>query len=253
MTTVLAAVDPSPVTTAVVATARGLAELVGADVEALHVIDEGTGGAEVAPAIDGVPVRTVRGPVPASLVAALEAEDVVAGVFGARAAPGGRQPAGRTALHVLGQATKPVVVVPPGGAPSRRLRRLLLPLEGTTPTSRPVHERLGPMLGQDVELVVLHVFTPATVPRGLDRPSRDLSIWGDEFAARHSPGAARVELRTGPVGPRVGEVCADCDIDLVVLSWSQDMSPGQAEVVRHVLGTSTVPVLLLPPVPEERP
>ena len=35
-------------------------------------------------------------------------------------------------------------------------------------------------------------------------------------------------------------------IDLVVLSWAQDSSPGHAAVIRDVLGVSKVPVLLLP-------
>ena len=121
-----------------------------------------------------------------------------------------------------------------------------MPLEGAEESSRPVLERLRPLIVTDIELVVLHVFTPATVPRALDRSARDLSMWGDEFAARFCPGAARVELRTGPIGASVCEVCAEEATDLVVLSWSQDTSPGHAMVIRDVLGSSRVPVLLLP-------
>jgi hypothetical protein len=71
-------------------------------------------------------------------------------------------------------------------------------------------------------------------------------MWGDEFMARFCPAAARIELRTGPIGVRVSEVSAEVDADLVVLSWSRDSSPGHATVIRDVLGTSRLPVLLLP-------
>jgi len=72
-----------------------------------------------------------------------------------------------------------------------------------------------------------------------------------EFLARHCPDAASIEMRTGPVGPRVAEVCGERGSDLVVLSWSQDSSAGRAAVVREVLGSSAVPVLLLPVAPAD--
>jgi hypothetical protein len=105
---------------------------------------------------------------------------------------------------------------------------------------------LCPLIVTKVELVVLHVFTPETVPRVLDHPRRDLELLGDEFLTRHCPYASRVEWRTGPVGARVTEAYDEHDADLVVLSWSQDSSAGHAEVVRDVLTASTIPVLLLP-------
>jgi hypothetical protein len=151
-------------------------------------------------------------------------------------------------MSVLERTTKPVVVVPPvlvAGTPAP-VKRLLVPLEGTDETSQPVLDRLYPLLVAEVEVVVLHVFTDDTMPRVLDRPVRDLSLWGDEFAARFCPEAARVELRIGPVGARVQEMCAEEQIGLVVLSWAQDASSGHAKVVREVLAASSVPVLLLP-------
>jgi hypothetical protein len=102
------------------------------------------------------------------------------------------------------------------------------------------------LVGQELEMIVLHVFTPETTPRVLDRPVRDLQLWGDEFCARYGPTGARVECRFGAVGEQVARVAADEAVDMVALSWSQDMSPGHAEVVRDVLARSTVPVLLIP-------
>jgi nucleotide-binding universal stress UspA family protein len=186
--------------------------------------------------------------VSAGLLDTLTDPRVIAAVFGARATPGGRRPVGRTALRVLEQAHKPIVVVPPEavGVSPRPFRRLLVPLEGSEQSARPVVESLYPLIVSAPELVVLHVFTSATVPRSLDRYGRDLALWGDEFLARFCPEATRIELRAGSVGDRVAEVCREQDVDLVVLSWSQESSLGRAVVIRDVLGRSTIPVLLLP-------
>jgi hypothetical protein len=121
-----------------------------------------------------------------------------------------------------------------------------LPLEGNEASSRPIVERLLPLLASEVDLVVLHVFTPATTPRFLDRPSRDLELLSDEFLTRFCPAATHIELRTGAVAQRVEEVCTGQEADLIVLTWSQTMEAGHAAVVRNVLVHSQVPVLLLP-------
>jgi hypothetical protein len=95
----------------------------------------------------------------------------------------------------------------------------------------------------EVELIVLHAFTEATVPAMLDRPGYDIEILGQEFRDRHCPYSTRVEFCVGPVAKRVAEVSRD--LDLVVLSWSQDSSPERAHTIREVLDASAVPVLLL--------
>lgn len=249
MRTVLAALDASAAARPVLETATAVADLMDATVEAVHVAEREPPAetpAQLAARL-GVPLRLLRGHVDEALLGALAAGDVVAAVVGARGTPGGRRPAGRTALRILQGTHKPVVVVPPEATDGTRpLRRLLVPLEGTATSSRPVIEGLCPLVGGRAELVVLHVFTAATMPRVLDRPERDLELLGAEFLARYCPPATHVELRTGPVARQISDVCRDEAIDLVVLSWSQDASPGRAAVVREVLANSTVPILLLP-------
>lgn len=248
MRTVLAALDSGAAATPVLETALGIGRLMDAGVDAVHVRENSE---EVPAAVAErahVALRTMDGAVHASLLAALAEPDVIAGVFGARGTSAGRRPVGSTALHILERATKPIVVVPPEatGVSPRPFHRLLVPLEGTEESARAVAEALGSLITGEVELVVLHVFTAATVPPVLDRPARDLSMWGDEFLARFCPTASRIDLTTGPVASSVTDTCAECAADLVVLSWSQDASPGHAAVVRHVLANSTVPTLLLP-------
>lgn len=248
MSIVLAALDTSAAARAVLETAMRFAELTGATVEAVHVRD----GAADTPASlarrERVPLRVMDGPAEEALLAALAEPEVIAAVLGARATPGGRRPTGHTALRILERTTKPTVVVPPEaiGLSPRPFRRLLLPLEGTEASSRPLAATLGPLLRKAVELLVVHVFTAETVPRALDRPERDLELLGTEFLARYCPEGTQIDLRTGSVGNQVGVACREEHADLVVLSWSQDASAGHAEVILNVLGSSAVPVLLLP-------
>jgi hypothetical protein len=173
---------------------------------------------------------------------------VIAAVLGARGTPAGRRPIGRTALRVVEQANKPVVVVPPVAARGSRrpFQRLLVPLDATAESFRPIEATLRPLLAHEVELIVLHVFTDTTMPRTLDRPARDLALLGDEFLARYCPTAARIVFRTGAVADQVAALSHEQESDLVVLSWSQDASADHAAVIREVLSRSIVPVLLLP-------
>jgi nucleotide-binding universal stress UspA family protein len=248
MRTVLAALDASAAARPVLETALGLGELTGATVEAIHIRDGPTDTPEWLTTHGAVPLQVLDGPVHAALLAAVADPAAIVAVFGARATPSGRRPVGRTALGVLEQTNKPIVVVPPEavGISPRPFHRLLVPLEGSEQSSRPVAESLSPLIATDIELVVLHVFTKATTPRILDRPERDLALWGDEFLARFCPTATRIELRAGTVGDRVADISHDQQIDLVVLSWSQDSTPGHAAVIHDVLARSHIPVLLLP-------
>jgi nucleotide-binding universal stress UspA family protein len=247
--TVVAAVDSTAAAQPVLDTALGIGRLTAASVEAVHVT--GHDGVETPSELASrrdIPLRFLSGPVVPGLLSAVAAREVIAAVLGARATPFGRRPVGSTALAVIRAADKPIVVVPPdvAGARAQPFHRLLVPLEGNDASSRAVLDGLVPLLADDVELIVLHVFTPDTVPRFLDRPSRDVSTLSREFVARHCPPAARAELRTGSVSGEVDVLCREVAADLIVLSWSQTGDPGRATVIRNVLGRATIPVLLLP-------
>ncbi len=253
MTTVLAALDTGAAARAVLETAVRTAELTGAEPVAVHVARgplhasvESDGLAGLAAGL-GVPLRILEGPIEPSIAQAAGEPEVLALVIGARSLSTGGRPFGRTAGGILERVDAPVVVTPPEAVTPPAFRRLLLPLEGSGPSSRPVLDRLCPLLAADVELIVLHVFTDETLPAMLDRPGRDLEMLRTEFTARHFPGATRVELRSGPVADRVVEVAGRHEADLVVLSWSRAPEPGRGHVVRDVVADSPVPVLLLPP------
>jgi nucleotide-binding universal stress UspA family protein len=249
MSIVLAAVDATPAAKAVLDTAIQIGRLTGTDVEALNVRERPFESIETLKSLAArvkVPFRVLEGSVKPVLLEALGASDVNVAVVGARATSGGRRPVGRTAAHIIEHLDKPVVLVPPEVEAPISIRRILVPLEGAETSSRSVREQLRPFLVAEAELIVLHVFTEATLPTMLDRPFRDLEILGKEFLIRHHPHASHIELRLGPVAERVAEVSAEHGADLIVLSWSQDATPGRAMVIREVLGASTLPVMLLP-------
>lgn len=247
---VLAALDASAAARPVLDTAAELARVVDGQVDAVHVRQDRAETPQAMTEWAGVALRILDPPVEEALLAAAAEPEVVLVVIGARGTALGRRPLGRTALRLVEALDKPVAVVPPEAVGRRRQRRLVVPLEGTEASSAAVLEALGGLVVAPVEVVALHVFTEASLPRMMDRPVRDLEMIGAEFLARHLPRADRVEFRTGAVDRRVSEVCAAEDADLVVLSWSQDTSGGRAATVRGLLGHCRVPVLLLPLAPE---
>lgn len=249
MSTVLAALDTTAAARPVMETAVEMGRLMGAGVEVLHVREapfEPTETPESLAAAGEIPFRLAEGEVGPALLAAAAEPDVQLVVVGARATPGGRRPLGRTASYILEHAVKPVVVVPPELRPPHEIRHLLVPLEGTDASSRPVLEHLAPLLPPGVEVRVLHGFTDTTLPAMLDRPEYDMDTLGHEFLMRHFPFPAEVELRSGTVPGLVIEASREHGTDLIVMSWSQDSSPGRAGVVQQVLSSSSVPVLILP-------
>jgi hypothetical protein len=246
MNVVVAALDTEPSASAVLETAHRLGELLGSRVEAVHVREGPTALPEGLARRDHIPLRILEPPVGPALLEAVSDPLTTAAVIGARATPTGRRPVGRTALYALERAGKPIAVVPPEARTPSRFRRLLIPLEGTAESARPVTECLLPLVSSHVDVLVLHVFTPETVPRTLNHDGWDLTFWGDEFVARFCPEASGIVFRSGAIGAGVAKEAHDANVDLIVLSWSQDATPGHAAVVRDVLGRSIVPVLLLP-------
>lgn len=162
------------------------------------------------------------------ITAALADDEAALGVLGVRGLPGGRRPAGHTALAVAGRAAKPLVVVPPQPRhpPPARLHRVLVPLDGTPRATQAVEQATRRFAGSGVEVVALHVFDAATVPRFWDRPEYNHDAWAQEFLARWCPTPGpRLELRTGRPGGRVLEVAGAERADMIALGWSQNLAP----------------------------
>jgi Universal stress protein family len=153
---------------------------------------------------------------------------------------------------VAQQSAKPVVLVPAGTRRlPRRIRRVLLPLNGTARSAAAVAEAAERFAHGGAELVVLHVFDAETVPRFWDQHAHAGQAWEQEFLARYCalPGA-RLELRSGAAAEHVAKVAGAERADMIALAWSQRLEPGRAAAVRRTVLEAEVPVMLVPMPPD---
>jgi nucleotide-binding universal stress UspA family protein len=102
-----------------------------------------------------------------------------------------------------------------------------------------------------LEVLVLHVHSPATVPAFSNHEPHATLAWEREFLTRHiSTPHDRITLlrRLGVPADDVVAVARETgpDLILIVLAWSQDLAPGHARVVSETLAHADIPVLLLP-------
>jgi len=250
-TTVLAALSGGPETGLVLKTAIGLATLLGMEVEAVHVSDEGEATQNVGAATRavGVQLHEWPGPIGDRLLEVLEPPQVFGAVMGMRKFISGPRPAGHTSLQVLRGTSKPLVLVPPDAAMPQMFtpRRLLVPLDGSAEASKAFLDiEVLFQENANVEVVVLYTLNGLT-PQMLDNPHYDLPMWGEEFLLRYCPGERRsFEWSTGSPASAVIDVAAEQECDLIVLSFAGDIEVGHGAVIREVLARSNVAVIVVP-------
>lgn len=250
MSTIIAALDSSPTARDVVRAAAAVAPLFAAGVEAVHVRENGTDTPRGAADTAGLPLRILSGAVVDALAEVSRSPGVRALVIGARrgGAAGWERPAGRTALEVISRSDVPMIVVPPGLPAGYGLRRLLVPLDATHGSAVAVREVIEMACNGAIEVVLLHVFDEASLPRFSDQPQYEAQDWADEFRSRFCPAAAGrvvVEMKTGVPPEEILAAARDLSADLIVLGWAQELTHAAA-VVRAALRRSSVPVLLVP-------
>jgi nucleotide-binding universal stress UspA family protein len=249
VTTVLAALDSNASGRPVVSTAIALADLFDSTVTCLHVREQALSAAPELARAAGVELREVSGSPVEEIVNAAQDPDVAALVLGARGVHGGPQPAGHTALEVITRIPKPVAVVPPQAHPPNQINRILVPLEGTSESSHALDATIKLAHRRGLEVLVLHVHSPATVPAFANHDPYATLAWEREFLSRYiSTPHDRITLvrRLGVAADDVVAVAHEAGADLIVLAWSQELAPGRARVVSETLAHSDIPVLLLP-------
>jgi nucleotide-binding universal stress UspA family protein len=247
MSTVLAAIDATAASRGVLEVAKEIARVLGADVDPVHVIEDGPESVEEAARAAGLAVRLLEGSVAPTLVAEASHPAVAAVVVGLRRRVGGSRPAGHVALEVIGGAHGTVVVVPPATPAGFTLRTVLVPVQGRPAEALENVIRLA--RGARLDLVVLHVHDEWSIPSFEDQPHYDVDAWADEFLARWVPGSRReatMEIRVGAPAEEIIGVARERGADLIGMGWLQDLSPGRATIVRAVLERSSVPVALVP-------
>jgi nucleotide-binding universal stress UspA family protein len=249
MEKVIAALDNSVAAGPVLAAATNFGQLLGTQVEAVHVTEDGRRTPEAVAAAAGVPLRTLSGPTVEALVDAAAADDVVALVIGARRTPAGARPVGTTAFAVMRSLVKPLLVVPPDSVRAGDLRSVLVPLEGTVSTSIAPRSIMKLADAAQLDVVVVHVRDEESLPAFTDQPQHETAAWGHEFLARYCPwgiGTVRLDMRVGVREHGILRAAEENHVDLIALGWSQELEANRAPVVRTVLERGRVPVLLIP-------
>jgi nucleotide-binding universal stress UspA family protein len=243
---VVAAIDSSSAAQPVVRAARTMADVLGARVTAVHVREPGDPSTEASWTV-GVPVTMAEGD-PVETLLAVFADPEVIGVIGARDRRDDARPAGGVAANVIERVTNPIVVVGPTTRPPRhgRMARVLFPLDGTAGSATAV-EPVAAVLGQaGVDVVVQHVFDRRTVPAFWDQGHHEAESWSREFRARWcGEPVTNVTWTGGVAADEIVASGAAGDVDMIVLSWAQNASPGHAAIVKSVLANAQVPVLLV--------
>jgi nucleotide-binding universal stress UspA family protein len=251
MTKVIAGIDETSSAGRVLATAKAAARLFGATVEAVHVCEDGADKAGRDCKAAGISLQPLHGDVIGTLTEIGSRREVTALVLGTRDIPSRTTPLGSTALEVIGRVEKPVVLVPPRGPVPRRIRQVLLPLEGTRPTSLAPAAVLEVATDAAVDLLALHVLEASNLPLFTDQPQHETDAWAKEFVARYCPRglhSVRLALRIGTPDAAILAAAEETGADLVVLGWNQRLVPGRAAVVRRLLERGTFPLLLIPTV-----
>ena len=242
MSRVLVAIGGEPASGVVLEVARAMADLLDADVDAIHVHDPAIGPRQ---GIDPA-ARLVEGEVPARLLEESSADDVEAVVVGIRAMPGGGRPAGHVALHLLQRTRLPVVAVPPDVAPqARSLSRPLIPLEGVRPPSAEVMGLAERFCARDRPPTGLHIIDRHSAPSFADRWD-DATLWIEQFRLRYCPSLDEVHVEAGDVGGRIIDAATRHGADVIVLEWSQQLDESHAQVIQDLLTHASVPLLVLP-------
>ena len=252
MTNVIAALGADACAAPVLATAKALAEMLDAAVVALHVGEGEAPSPEALAKAARVEFRQTRGTPLDEIVNAAKEKDVAALVLGSRGVSAGPRPAGATALEVITRTAKPVVLVPPDAHPPEEFTRLLLPIEGQGAAPPALSHIIGAAHRRKLEIIVLHLHSPATVPAFSDHEPHGTQAWDQEFLARHLPFPAdRVTVlrRVGTPADDVSALAEGTGAELIVLVWSQSLVKGRARVVTRTLASTRIPVLLLPAEP----
>ncbi|MGE5460357.1 MAG: universal stress protein [Solirubrobacterales bacterium] len=246
MSTVLAAIDGSPISRAVLDVAKEVARVLDADVDAVHVVEEGARPAEVEVLGAEIPLRMLSGEVSGVLIAEASVGSVAAIVVGACRAVGAPT-LGHVSIDVIGDVRKPVVVVPPMTPRDYELHTVLVPVQGKPASALEEVVRLAE--NPELHVVILRLLDELSIPAFEDQPYYDVEAWADEFLARWVPGAGSdtaVEVRIGEPEDLVISVTHEVRADLVAIGRRRGVQTAAAPVVLAALERSPVPVVLLP-------
>jgi nucleotide-binding universal stress UspA family protein len=263
---ILVPLDGSRAATPALESARVLADMTRAEVQALHVSPRKLPLDELR-AVLGMPPDFISELTLNQAVGEPEREiPRVASVLGAGLlvmATHGRtddvaRTAGHVTLSVLQRAPCPVLVIRSAlgeGGPAKlsRLERLLVPLDGSPEAAACISQAADLARRNDAELCFLHVATAArAVPRGravlsgpryLDQPYLEMESWGEEFLTccldfekQVLAGVlSRLFLDCGEPAGEIVRFAKERACGLIVAAWGGRLRGDRAKVVKALL------------------
>jgi len=246
MSKIVACIDNSAAAHPVLAAARAIAPVLGASVEAVHVVEDGDRNSRAAARSMGIPFRSLHGDPLSQITMASAAPDVAAVVIGARALPtGGRT--GHVALAVANGVDTPVLVVPPDAQPPAVVRRVLIAMEGTQANARNLKHAIELAADAALEIIVVHVDDKDSIPSFSDQAHYETEAYSKEFLARNVPGAAtaRLELRIGEPVDEILGAAEHVGADLLAIGWRQSDDPSRGPVAHALVNRSHLPIFLV--------
>jgi nucleotide-binding universal stress UspA family protein len=251
MTKVIAAIDNSPTARPVLDAALALASLLRAEVEAVHVREDGHVEAERAAEGASVPLALLHGPVSKALIEAATDDAVEAVVLGTKDIASSAVGPGHVTMETVAAIGKPVLAVPPDARGPSRLRNVVVPLDGKLDTSQALSRAFALARANDLNVRVVHVHDKSCLPPFEDQPQHESAAWAHEFACRYCSdlpdgNEQPVDITIGEPGDQILAVSEERGTDLIVLGWKRDLTEGRAAVVRNLLDRSSIPVLLYP-------
>ncbi len=267
---ILVPLDGSAHALAALPVARWFAEAEGATLHILHVAEPQLPSSALVERL-GLDPAELRGstldahagePASSVLNAAREtaARLIVMCTHTASAMP--RRVLGHTALGILRGAPCPVVLVrPERGQQDWRLRRILLPHDGTPAASAALRPAAELAHRTGAELVVLHVAASGTAapsqrgaltaPYYLDQPQHEWPAWTSEFLERLACVCpldrlrVRLLLAEGSPGSEIARTASAQAADLVVLAWGGKWSAQRAATLKGVMRQSPCPLMVV--------
>jgi nucleotide-binding universal stress UspA family protein len=255
MTRIVAAINSSAISRTVLDRAVELAKMLGFDVDAVHVREDGSTTARSCAETIGVRLDERTG-YPAEIILSIgDADDVAMVAFGARDHAAGPRPTGHLTRALLRVFTKPCLVVPPEASCDHPLRRVIVMLEADPTKARVLDELVDRTCAAGAEVTVLHVDDEGSLPKFSDQIQHETAAYEREFLRRYAPEGGKhvqLELRVGNPAQELLELVDKLDADLVVLSWRGILDPGRAPVVQELLTRIRIPLLLVP-IPDLEP
>lgn len=214
--------------------------------------------------LHGAIIETAAGPSGASVVRS--ARERACGLVVTSAHFDPSRPRGQLGpfIHrLLRSCASHVVIVPEGfDATAYRLRKMLLPQDGTPSMALAIAPALHLADRAQATLYVLHVadieapraHEPGSycVPRYVDQAQHEWPAWSHEFMSRierlgHAPTGMKSLLRLahGEPGDAILSFAERHEVDLIVLAWHGRLEPNRALTLRAVVSRANCPVLVL--------